>query len=232
MDKPLAIDYYTDVLCIWAWIAQRRTEELETTWGDKIDLRYRYVNVFGDTQSRIGDGWAERGGFEGFRDHVVESAEPYDNAAVNPDIWSKVRPKTSANAHLVLSAAGILASRKAATDLAAKIRHAFFVDARDVGDVAMLLEIAHENDLDANDIREAVGDGRAAARLMSDYQSAAAGNIAGSPSWVLNEGRQKLYGNVGYQRPQRERRRAVCRPQQRRELVLGLGRKAEAVRRI
>lgn len=198
MDKHLAIDYYTDMLCVWAWIAQRRTEELETTWGDKIDLRYRYVNVFGDTQSRIGDGWAKRGGYEGFRDHVVESAEPYENAAVNPDVWSKVRPKSSANAHLVLSAAGIIESRKAATDLAAKIRHAFFVDARDIGDLAVLFEIAAEGNLDADRIRASISDGDAAAALMNDYQSAAADNIAGSPSWVLNEGRQKLYGNVGY----------------------------------
>ena len=115
MDEPIAIDYYTDILCVWAWIAQRRTEELESTWGDKIDLKYRYVNVFGDTQTRIGDGWAEKGGFSGFGEHVFESAEPYDNAPVNPAIWSKVRPKTSSNAHLVLSAVAIESADAAAT---------------------------------------------------------------------------------------------------------------------
>ena len=193
----LTIDYYTDVLCIWAWIAQRRTEELESTWGDKIDLKHRYVNVFGDTQTRIGDGWAEKGGFSGFGEHVFESAEPYDNAPVNPAVWSKIRPKTSANAHLVLSAVAI-ESADAAAKLAAKIRHAFFVDARDIGDLAVLFEVATENDVDADKIRAAVSDGDAAARLMQDYQSAAAANIAGSPSWVLNDGRQKLYGNIGY----------------------------------
>lgn len=198
MDKPLAIDYYTDILCVWAWIAQRRTEELESNWGDKIDLRHRYVNVFGDTKARIGDGWAKRGGYEGFRDHVVDSAAPYDKAAVNPDIWSKMQPKTSANAHLVLSAAAEILPRSAAVDLAAQIRHAFFVEARDVGDMAVLLEVVQDSDQDADGMREAIADGRAAARLMSDYQGAASASIAGSPSWVLNEGRQKLYGNVGY----------------------------------
>lgn len=198
MDKRLAIDYYTDVLCVWAWIAQRRTAELESTWGDKIDLRYRYVNVFGDTRTRIGDGWADRGGFEGFRDHVVESAAPYDNADVNPAIWAKIQPKTSANAHLVLSAATEILSPKAAVELAAHIRHAFFVDARDIGNMAVLLEVVQDSGEDADGISEAVADGRAAARLMNDYQGAASANIAGSPSWVLNEGRQKLYGNVGY----------------------------------
>jgi predicted DsbA family dithiol-disulfide isomerase len=29
MKKPLVIDYYSDILCVWAWIAQRRIEELK-----------------------------------------------------------------------------------------------------------------------------------------------------------------------------------------------------------
>ena len=81
-------------------------------------------------------------------DHVVASAEPYDNAPVNPDIWTKVRPKTSANAHLVLSAVAIESADDAAR-LAAQIRHAFFVDARDIGDLAVLFEVATENAVDA-----------------------------------------------------------------------------------
>ena len=29
MNQPLVIDYYTDILCVWAWVAQRRIEELK-----------------------------------------------------------------------------------------------------------------------------------------------------------------------------------------------------------
>ena len=198
MDNPLRIDYFTDVLCIWAWIAQRRTQELESTWGKRINIHYCYVNVFGDTKTRIGAGWANRGGFEGFRDHVVESAAPFDNAPVNPDIWSKVRPTTSANAHLVLSAISQTAGPEVATQLAAQVRHAFFVEARDVSDIGVLCEIAASGGVDESAVRNAINNGRAAAGLMQDYQRATADNIAGSPTWILNQGRQKLYGNVGF----------------------------------
>jgi hypothetical protein len=34
--------------------------------------------------------------------------------------------------------------------------------------------------------------------LAADYQDADKMRIEGSPSLVLNEGRQKLYGNVGF----------------------------------
>ena len=49
---------------------------------------------------------------------------------------------------------------------------------------------------------EGLGGRRAAqaafAALSSDYADADAMHIQGSPSFVLNEGRQKLYGNVGF----------------------------------
>ncbi len=41
-------------------------------------------------------------------------------------------------------------------------------------------------------------DGQAYAALAEDYEIAGQSQVQGSPTFVLNEGRQKLYGNVGY----------------------------------
>jgi len=157
MAEKLVINNYTDILCVWAWIAQRRTEELESVWGEKIDLQHQYVNVFGDAHTRIEGQWAGRGGFAGFGTHVVDSAA-----------------------------------------LSEEIRRAFFVDARDVGQLPVLYEIAIGASIDSETIRSRVRDGSATAALMKDYQQAASQGISGSPSWVMNDGRQKLYGNIGY----------------------------------
>jgi predicted DsbA family dithiol-disulfide isomerase len=51
-------------------------------------------------------------------------------------------------------------------------------------------------DIDA--IERCIHSGIAFARLATDYQDADRMRIEGSPSFVLNEGRQKLYGNVGF----------------------------------
>jgi len=198
MKRQLTIEYYTDILCVWAWIAQSRTEKLKSVWVDKLDLRYHYLNLFGDTHGRIEDQWASRGGFAGFGKHVVESAAPYGNAPVNPDIWTKVRPASSANAHLVIKSATTIASEAVAADLALEIRRAFFVNAEDIGRLPVLYEIANRVGLDEPAIRKGIRDGSAAALLMKDYQLAASHGISGSPSWVMNAGRQKLYGNVSY----------------------------------
>ncbi len=44
----------------------------------------------------------------------------------------------------------------------------------------------------------AIESGQAYAALMADYEQAQELRIKGSPSWVLNSGRQILYGNIGY----------------------------------
>ena len=199
MTTPLIVDYYSDVLCVWAWIAQRRNEELQEQWGDQVELRHHYLNVFGDTAARMEKQWADRGGYAGFGRHVVDSAAPYDEAPVNPLIWKTVRPSTSANAHLVLKGTAIIASPKAAIHLELAIRQAFYVDALDIGSVPVLLQIADAGGLDSNLIAKSLEDGSAVAALMTDYSAANQQNITGSPSWVMNEGRQTLYGNVGYQ---------------------------------
>ena len=40
MNTPLIIEYYTDILCVWAWIAQRRIDELHQKLGEQIEFRY------------------------------------------------------------------------------------------------------------------------------------------------------------------------------------------------
>ena len=40
--------------------------------------------------------------------------------------------------------------------------------------------------------------GQAMASLSEDLHHASTQGVKGSPTWVLNEGRQQLYGNVGY----------------------------------
>ena len=47
-------------------------------------------------------------------------------------------------------------------------------------------------------LEERIHSGAAFAALATDYQDADKMRIEGSPSLVLNEGRQKLYGNVGF----------------------------------
>jgi predicted DsbA family dithiol-disulfide isomerase len=198
MEREIVIDYYTDVLCIWAWIAQRRIDELDERFGDRIAWRYHYVDIFGDTAGKMKRQWSERGLFEGFGQHVMEAASNYQDAPVNPDIWTRVRPTTSGNAHLFLKAVEQCYSAEESKALALVIREAFFVNAVDISDQKSLLKIAANSGLDQTEITRRIESGSPIAALLGDYQSAKELAIKGSPSFVMDGGRQTLYGNVGY----------------------------------
>ncbi|RLA22473.1 MAG: disulfide bond formation protein DsbA, partial [Gammaproteobacteria bacterium] len=198
MSSPLEVDYYTDVLCVWAWIAQHRIDEIEKEWGERIRLRHHCVNVFGDTLNRIGDKWSDRGGYAGFAEHVEESAAPFEFAPINPTIWRDVRPYTSATAHMALKAAELQKSADDANKLAVVLRKSFFVEALDIGSVQVVLKIAGDAGFDPVDLESRIESGQALAALVADYERAREISSKGSPSWVLNNGRQILYGNVGY----------------------------------
>lgn len=198
MNPPLIIDYYTDILCVWAWIAQRRIEEVEAAWGDKVELRYHYLNLFGDTAGRMEKQWRDRGGYDGFSRHVIDAAEPYDDAPVNSKIWQQVRPATSANAHLVLKAVELIYSSQESIALGVLLRRCFFVDNEDIGNLDRVLDIADEAGFVRERLNTSIHSGQATAALMQDYQLAQEQEIKGSPSWIMNNGRQTLFGNVGY----------------------------------
>jgi predicted DsbA family dithiol-disulfide isomerase len=195
---PTFIDYYTDMLCVWAWIAQPRLEELQRQWSHKVEVRHRYVDIFGDSHSKIASRWGQQNGLEKFSAHVTAAAAPFEDTPIHAAIWSQVRPCSSMPAHLLLKAIGIVYDDAMVQAMALRIRHAFFVDAVDIGQLTLLLQLAESQKLDVHALQVSLMDGRAMARLSADQQSARELGIKGSPTWVLNEGRQILYGNVGY----------------------------------
>jgi len=200
----LAIDYFSDVLCVWAYCGQIRIDELCRAFGDRIAIRYRFLSVFGNTPRKIGAGWAERGGFEGYAAHVSSVAARFPHVSAHAEAWARVRPASSSAAHLFLKAVQLSedSAAPAASGLLEKAiwatRCAFFGEARDVATRPVQMEIAEQLGLSRSPIEAALDDGRAFAALCEDNEAQLTQKIEGSPTLVFNEGRQKLYGNVGY----------------------------------
>jgi len=197
-NDPIVIEYYSDILCVWAWIAQRRVDELTQNYGEQLQLHYFNVNIFGDVVTKIEQGWKERGGYKGFAQHVNESASNYEHAIIHPDVWTKTRPTTSANAHLVLKALDVTQGPSVCARFSLIIRDAFYSKALDISELDVLFELIEKHNLNLHDIKIAIHNGSAIAALMKDYQRANDLKIKGSPSYVLDGGRQVLFGNVGY----------------------------------
>lgn len=198
MSEPIHVDYYSDVLCVWAWIAQPRLDELKTQWGEQVRVRHRFVDIFGDSHSKIPNQWGAEDGFEKFHQHVVNSAAPFEHTDISSDIWTRVRPRSSGQAHVVLKAAQLVAGENLAQRFALTLRRAFFVEGRDVAEMELLLQLAEACGVERTALMQSLGDGSAMAAFSSDLRAASELGVRGSPTWVLNDGRQLLYGNVGY----------------------------------
>ena len=199
-NQPVQISYFSDVLCVWAYVAQIRLEELKKKFQDKINIVPYHVTLFGDTEKRIGKGWAAKGGYEGFNQHVLHVCKDFSHLEINPSVWKTTRPKSSGTAHLFLKAVQLAtdANMKTLKNLEWEIRLAFFRDARDIGDIKVLLDIAKEFDLSKNIIDSYLNDGSAMALFCSELAMREAFKLEGSPTYLLNQNRQKLFGNVGY----------------------------------
>ena len=197
MTDQISLTCYSDVLCVWAHIAQARIDEVRRSFGDAVLVEHRFCSVFGDTAHKIGVGWADRGGYAGFGAHVRASVEPFDHVTAHPELWEHVRPVSSTPAHLVLKAVQRLDPERVEDTLRA-LRTMFFEQCADVADWRVLSDALEQVGVRPEDVRRTIDCGVAHADLEADTRDKAELHVQGSPTLILNEGRQKLYGNVGY----------------------------------
>lgn len=197
MAENLALTYYSDVLCVWAHISQARVDEVAGRFSDDVSIDYRFCSVFGDTAHKIGKGWAERGGYEGFGNHLREAVSEFDHVNLHPEIWQRDRPASSTPAHIVMKAVQRVDQRQCRAVLH-ELRCAFFERCLDIGRWSVLETALETVGVSVNDVKEAMDSGMAHADLEADHRDQQALMVQGSPTFILNDGRQKLYGNVGY----------------------------------
>ena len=197
--KVIEVTCFSDVLCVWAYVSQARMDAVDEKFGDSVRIRHRFCSVFGNTAEKIASGWKEKGGYEGFNLHLRHVAEKFPHIHVHRDIWLKTRPPTSGSPHLFLKAVQQCEPDSKIFDRVMwAFRSAFFRDCRDISRRDVQCEIAEGLGADIAAIEKLIHSGVAFASLAADYQDADRMRIEGSPSLVLNDGRQKLYGNVGF----------------------------------
>jgi predicted DsbA family dithiol-disulfide isomerase len=198
-EAPLEVLYFSDVLCIWAYAAEARLNEVALQFGDQVTVKRRYCSIFGDTVTRIGGGWRDRGGYEGFNAHMQEVAAQFDHIEVHPRLWIDAKPPSSSGIHLFLKALQLVGGDAGPSDAAAwALRLAFFRYGRDIARAEVQIEIAQDLGVSSDAVGEEIASGRAFAALSADLDAGDKMGVEGSPTFVLNEGRQKLYGNIGY----------------------------------
>ncbi len=208
--SKIKISYYSDVLCIWAYASQRRLNELAKKFGSDISIHAHFCSIFPDAWGKIEKNWKDKGGFEGFNSHISEAAKTFTHVQVHDRLWLETKPRTSESAHLFLKAIEIIEQEttpdqqekpyleRVTTQAAWEIRHEFFANGRDISNWRVLSEIASRFGVEYAHVEEKIYNSQAVAQLANDYILSREHAVEGSPTFIMNDGRQKLFGNVGY----------------------------------
>jgi predicted DsbA family dithiol-disulfide isomerase len=208
--QPIVIDYFTDILCVWAYSARRKVDEVEERFLGDVVINHHFVSIFGAAKEKITENWKDKGGMEGYSKFVLSLGKQFDYIELHPEVWVNDPPHSSLNIHIYLKAVQLLQAqgviekensqggRSTFEELVWQFRKAFFSQAINIGVEANQRALASTLGLPVEKIQEKIISGEAHAAIELDHQLAESYQVTGSPTFVFNEGRQKLYGNIGY----------------------------------
>ena len=199
----LPVTYWSDPLCIWAFVAQPKLDAIVAEFGACLDISYRVVPVFGSVDWRFREGPWKAGGVAGRVEATARVAAEHGHTAITGAVWQDDPPASSWSPGAALKAAfaledeGLIPPGRAAVYQWA-LRRRFFEDNVNVARRSEQLALAASLDLPVVALAERLDDGRALAALWEDQRLREESMIAGSPTWVFDGGRAKLYGNFDF----------------------------------
>ena len=202
----LKLVHFSDILCVWAYVGQAPLFRLAESFGDRVDIEVHYCSVFPDTHTKISTLWQDKGHFDGYARHVREVARGFEGSDIHQDVWSKTRPFSSASPQLFVKAVELLEQDAAAVPFRSRLsvkaaqilRSSFFEGAQDISDWSVQKQVSEQIGIDFADVSKKMETGEAMAKLASDYELGQKIGVKGSPTYILNDGRQILFGNISY----------------------------------
>lgn len=198
--KPIEFEYWSDPLCIWAYVAQRKLEAVLERHGELLAPLYRVVPVFGSIPQRFATGsWSEAGpSGRAEATRRVAKQHQYDN--VDGACWLNDCPSSSWSAGAPLALVHRMVehetiSRAQAERYQWRMRERFFVENVNVARRAVHLELAEETGVPRAELERRLDDGTGLAALWEDHARGEKLGLRGSPTFVFDGGRAMLYGN-------------------------------------
>jgi predicted DsbA family dithiol-disulfide isomerase len=201
--NAIPFSYWSDPLCVWAFVAQDKLDRLISQHGEILAIDYRVIPVFGSIphRFRVGD-WAGAGP-EGRAETTRRIASMRGHEEVTGQVWLDDPPASSWPAGMAIKAVMALeADGLVGEGIGAayqwQLRRSFFVDNRNTARRSAQLELAEAMELPVAALEAMLNDGRAMALLWEDHLERESLKLRGSPTYVFDGGRSQLYGNFNY----------------------------------
>lgn len=201
----IAFDYWSDPLCIWAFVAQPKLERLlGSELGAHLEVRYHVVPVFGSVVQRFAHGAWSAAGIEGRIEATRRIAAEHGFPEVTGEVWRTAMPASSWSPGAALKAVWLAEAMGDVAPGAGEryqwgLRTAFFVQNRNIAMRRVQMEAAEAQRLPVGVIEALLDDGRALAAVWEDHDQREKLGIQGSPTYVFDGGRAMFYGNFAYE---------------------------------
>jgi predicted DsbA family dithiol-disulfide isomerase len=185
-DPVLTIDVVSDVVCPWCYLGEKRLEEALSEEAGPVVVRWRPYQL----DPTIPEGGLDRTEYmekKFGKSGRLQSA--HDNltrlgAEVGvPFAFDRIkRSPNTLDAHRLIRWAG---SAGVQAEVADRLFKAYFVEGRDIGDRNVLVEIASECGLDANEVEKLLADGADADGVRQEIEQAQAMGVSGVPFFIF-----------------------------------------------
>lgn len=185
--QPVKVEIWTDVQCIWCYIAGARFDNAVTQFNGDVNVVYRSFllqpdapveideRTLNERRNRFPSEQRERV-FRQLRELTTAEELPYD-----PD---RSQPTNSRLALELLHHAETMGYRKVLTD---RLFRAYFAEGRHIGHLDELIELATEVGVDPKASRTALTEHRYATAIDRDIQRAHKMGVQGVPFYIIND---------------------------------------------
>jgi predicted DsbA family dithiol-disulfide isomerase len=200
MLEPVTCTLWSDPLCIWAFVGQHRVDDVLRDLGSCVRISHRVVPVFGSVPQRFRDGSWAKDGPAGRAAATARIAAEHGHTHITGQVWIDDPPASSWPPGAAIKAVGLAEAHGqlpagAGAHYQAALRTHLFVENRNTARRSEQLLVAEELGYPRGLLEAALDDGRALAALWEDQHDRERDFVSGSPTWVFDGGRARLYGN-------------------------------------
>jgi len=185
------IDIWSDVVCPWCYIGKRLLEKALAGFPHEVEVTYRSFELdpsapVGGQERSVESLGRRYGGVD--RVHAMQEHVREQSAAEGLSLrLDETLHVNSVDAHRLLHLALDSSGREAQARLKEALMSAYFEQARDLSDHAVLREVATDVGLDARRVDEVLAGDQYADAVRADVARAASYGATGVPYFVLED---------------------------------------------
>ncbi len=185
-DDPLTIDVVSDVVCPWCYLGEKRLAAALAEESEPVVVRWRPYQLDPtipqgglDRQAYMARKFGNDGKLKAVHDRLVQLGAEIDL----PFAFDRItRAPNTLDAHRLIRWSASSGAQGTVVD---RLFRAYFVEGRDIGDHATLIEIAAESGLDADLVGRLLEEGADVDAVQGEIAQAQAIGVTGVPFFIF-----------------------------------------------